>query len=153
MRRTTIGKVLRKIYLHLGKSFDFIFPWSETIQVNLSRSKLIRPGLAVRVDPVRLLYLPLFNPLSAQHKIDIWLTPLLTLNHRHATMCSLIHVYELVIMRVLTFDCMLSKCPLSVYRVSNQMSFLCWLRSWTIVELINHTTAVQVIFLSIYCRL
>ena len=26
-----------------------------------SRSELIRPGLAVRVDPVRLLYLPIYN--------------------------------------------------------------------------------------------
>ena len=28
------------------------------IRVDPSRSELIRPGLAVRVDPVRLLYLP-----------------------------------------------------------------------------------------------
>ena len=46
----------------------FFFLWSELIRVQFyfififlfdpSRSELIRPGLAVRVDPVRLLYLP-----------------------------------------------------------------------------------------------
>ena len=40
--------------------FIFLFDssWSDLIQVGPSRSELIRPGLAVRVDPVRLLYLP-----------------------------------------------------------------------------------------------
>ena len=36
--------------------FNFYFFYS--IRVGPSRSELIRPGLAVRVDPVRLLYLP-----------------------------------------------------------------------------------------------
>ena len=36
----------------------FIFYFSYSIRVGPSRSELIRPGLAVRGDPVRLLYLP-----------------------------------------------------------------------------------------------
>ena len=36
----------------------FYFCFFYSIRVGLSRSELIRPGLAVRVDPVRLLYLP-----------------------------------------------------------------------------------------------
>ena len=38
---------------------SFLFYYS--IRVGPSRSELIRPGLAVRVDPVRLLYLPFDN--------------------------------------------------------------------------------------------
>ena len=38
--------------------FFFIF---YSIRVGPSRSKLIRPGLALQVDPVRLLYLPIVN--------------------------------------------------------------------------------------------
>ena len=37
----------------------FYFNFFYSIRVGPSRSELIRPGLAVRVDPVRLLYLPL----------------------------------------------------------------------------------------------
>ena len=36
-----------------------IFLWSESIRVDPSWSELIRPGLVIRVDPVRLLYLPI----------------------------------------------------------------------------------------------
>ena len=42
----------RNFNLQMGKSFNFM------IRVYPSWSELIRPGLAVRVDPVRLLYLP-----------------------------------------------------------------------------------------------
>ena len=38
---------------------SFYFCFSYSIRVGPSQSELIRPGLAVRVDPVRLLYLPL----------------------------------------------------------------------------------------------
>ena len=56
-----------EFYLQMGKkiniSFNFMFfSWFELIRVDPSRSELIRPGLAIRVDPVRLLYLPLKNP-------------------------------------------------------------------------------------------
>ena len=36
----------------------FYFYFVHSIRVGPSRSEVIRPGLAVRVDPVRLLYLP-----------------------------------------------------------------------------------------------
>ena len=47
--------------------FYFILFFS--IRVGPSRSELIRPGLAVRVDPVRLLYLPLNNEWNLYSKI------------------------------------------------------------------------------------
>ena len=42
--------------------FFFLFFYS--IRVGPSRSELIRPGLAVRVDPVRLLHLPSGNRIT-----------------------------------------------------------------------------------------
>ena len=39
--------------------FLFDPSWSESIRVGPSRCELIRPGLAVQVDPVQLLYLPI----------------------------------------------------------------------------------------------
>ena len=59
-----------EIYLQMGNSFNisfnfmFFLSWIETIRVDPSRSELNRPGLAVRVDPVRLLYLPVLDRLS-----------------------------------------------------------------------------------------
>ena len=48
-----------EFYLQMGKSFNILFNFMFFVfQDNPSRSKLIRPGLAVRVDPVQLLYLP-----------------------------------------------------------------------------------------------
>ena len=49
-------------YLQKGYSFNisFNFMFFFMIRDDPSRSELIRPGLAIRVDPVRLLYLPLF---------------------------------------------------------------------------------------------
>jgi len=44
-------------WVKLSISFNFVF----MIRDDPSRSELIRPGLAVRVGPVRLLYLPLFK--------------------------------------------------------------------------------------------
>ena len=38
----------------------FYFYFFYSIRIGASRSKLIRPGLVVRVDPVRLLYLPFY---------------------------------------------------------------------------------------------
>ena len=48
---------------------SFLFFYS--IRVGPSRSELIRPGLAVRVDPVRLLYLPEFY-LCFHNSCEIW---------------------------------------------------------------------------------
>ena len=42
-----------------SESIFILFLFFHSIRVGPSRSELIRPGLAVRVDPVRLLYLPL----------------------------------------------------------------------------------------------
>ena len=39
------------------------------IRDDLSRSELIRPGLAVQVDPVRLLYLPFYNTTSILYSV------------------------------------------------------------------------------------
>ena len=41
-----------------SESNFILFLFFYSIRVGPSRSELIRPGLAVRVDPVRLLYLP-----------------------------------------------------------------------------------------------
>ena len=59
-------------------NLSWFFLWSESnfilflffysIRVGPSRSELIRPGLAVRVDPVRLLYLPIANRFLASYK-------------------------------------------------------------------------------------
>ena len=48
-----------------------------SIRVGPSRSELIRPGLAVGVDPVRLLYLPLVNymPTIRQLKNSKFIVP------------------------------------------------------------------------------
>ena len=61
----------RRLILFFFLRFELIFLWSELTRVQFyfiliflfdpSRSELIRPGLAVRVDPVWLLYLPLIN--------------------------------------------------------------------------------------------
>ena len=48
----------RNFSLQVGKSFSF-FNFMFFFFYDPSLSELIRPGLAVRVDPVRLLYLPL----------------------------------------------------------------------------------------------
>ena len=53
-----------ELCLQMGKSFNIsfnfmFFSWSETIRVDPSRSELIQPGLAVQVDPVWLLCLPI----------------------------------------------------------------------------------------------
>ena len=58
----------RRLILFFFLRFELIFLWSELTRVQFyfiliflfdpSRSELIRPGLAVRIDPVRLLYLP-----------------------------------------------------------------------------------------------
>ena len=45
-----------------SESSFILFLFFYSIRVGPSRSELIRPGLAVRVDPVQLLYLPLLNP-------------------------------------------------------------------------------------------
>ena len=47
--------------------YFYFFIRSELVRVDPSRSELIRPGLAVRVDPVRLLYLPLNKGFSVFH--------------------------------------------------------------------------------------
>ena len=44
-----------------SESNFILFLFFHSIRVGPSRSELIRPGLAIRVDPVRLLYLPLEN--------------------------------------------------------------------------------------------
>ena len=41
-----------------SESSFILFLFFYSIRVGPSRSELIRPGLAVRIDPVRLLYLP-----------------------------------------------------------------------------------------------
>ena len=46
------------IALSWSESNFILFLFFYSIRVGPSRSELIRPGLAVRVDPVRLLYLP-----------------------------------------------------------------------------------------------
>ena len=49
--------------LQMGKSFNFIYFYVFfMMRGDPSWSQLIRPGLAVRVDPVRLLYLPIQRP-------------------------------------------------------------------------------------------
>ena len=55
--------IIRVVYFYdpsWSESSFILFLFFYSIRVGPSRSKLIRPGLAVRVDPVRLLYLPLF---------------------------------------------------------------------------------------------
>ena len=46
----------RNFWVKVSVFFNFTFFFM--IRDDPSRSELIRPGLAVRVDPVRLLYLP-----------------------------------------------------------------------------------------------
>ena len=58
-------KILVKSVPNVGKPSFFILSASSSptclvFRVDPSWSELIRPGLAVRVDPVRLLYLPIW---------------------------------------------------------------------------------------------
>ena len=50
-----------------SESNFILFLFFYSIRVGPSRSELIRPGLAVRVDPVRLLYLPNFKERYRNH--------------------------------------------------------------------------------------
>ena len=47
-----------------SESNFILFLFFHSIRVGPSRSELIQPGLVVRVDPVQLLYLPVFVPLE-----------------------------------------------------------------------------------------
>ena len=62
-----------EFYLQMGKSFNISvnFMFFFVIRDDPSRSELIRPGLAVRVDPVRLLYLPLKNTGVSRNQLTI----------------------------------------------------------------------------------
>ena len=54
----------RNFNLQIGQSFNLIYFmfFFFMIRDGPSQSELIRPGLAVRIDPVRLLYLPVYVP-------------------------------------------------------------------------------------------
>ena len=51
--------IIRVVFFLWSESIFILFLFFHLIRVGPSRSELIRRGLAVRVDPVRLLYLPL----------------------------------------------------------------------------------------------
>ena len=54
-----------------SESSFILFLFFYSIRVSPSRSELIRPGLAVRVDPVRLLYLPVNNQSRGLYQVLI----------------------------------------------------------------------------------
>ena len=58
-----------RIQLQMGKSFNVLFNFM--FFHDPSRSELIRPGLAVRVVPVRLLYTCLFKDVRAKIFLSI----------------------------------------------------------------------------------